>query len=54
MKLIQPKAKWCIYCPSGQSSQFAMKPTWPKYNIMKSCDQSRDKSNQIGTISDHY
>ncbi len=24
------------------------------YNIMKSCDKSRDGSNQIGTISDHY
>ncbi len=23
-------------------------------NIMRSCDQSRDRSNQIGTISDHY
>ncbi len=23
-------------------------------NVMKSCDQSRDGSNQIGTISDHY
>ncbi len=23
-------------------------------NIIKSCDQSRDEPNQIGTISDHY
>ncbi len=23
-------------------------------NVMKSCNQSRDGSNQIGTISDHY
>ncbi len=23
-------------------------------NVMKSYDQSRDRSNQIGTISDHY
>ncbi len=26
----------------------------PSCNVMKSCDQSRDRSNQIGTISDHY